>query len=703
MGAEPDLLWAKGERTRRFRFGVFELDPRGGELWKAGVRTRLQPQPARVLTMLVGRAGELVTREEIQREVWPEGTFVDFEQSLNFCIRQIRTALGDQAATPRYVETLPRRGYRLLVPIEVVGGSDRAPASSPALKAERGLAAVQSFPAPAVPPSRVRRLRRPAAAASAVLMGVVAGVAGAKLLSAGSAPPVPTFQRVTFGRGYVDSARFGPEGQVIYTAAWEGRPVEGFVVRAASLDARPLPHLGPRVLAVTQPGELLFVGESRTLSRAPLAGGPAKALLEGVVAADATPSGEELAVARASDGGLARIEYPIGRVLGTALRPSAVRISRDGGAVAVAEHPVAGDDRGRVVLFGPDGQRRVLSDGWASLNGIAWSPDGREVWFTATRVGADCALQAVDVAGRVRTLVPALGRLVLHDVFADGRVLLERTTLKAEVRFGNGAEGAERDLSWLDLPRVAQLSADAHSILFYESGEGGGPVYASYVRATDGSVPVRLGSGRAMALSSDGLFAVAIPIEAPDRVDLLPIGPGEVRTIREAGITEFQWAALTPDGASLVFTGTGAHGRPRVYVKALGGGAARPVTPDGIGLLTNAIAPDGSTIAARCEDALCVYPLAGGPARPIAESEKMQPVGWDTTRVLITRDASAIPARLHRFDLATGRHAPWRDLAPHDPAGVRRVNSVSIAADGRSYAYSYSRQVSDLYAVSGLR
>ena len=67
MGAEPDLLWVKGERTRRFRFGVFELEPRGGELWKAGVRTRLQPQPARVLSLLVSRSGELVTREEIQR------------------------------------------------------------------------------------------------------------------------------------------------------------------------------------------------------------------------------------------------------------------------------------------------------------------------------------------------------------------------------------------------------------------------------------------------------------------------------------------------------------------------------------------------------------------------------------------------------------------------------------------------------------
>ena len=701
MGAEPDLLWAKGERARRFRFGVFELDPRGGELWKAGVRTRLQPQPTRVLSLLVSRCGELVTREEIQREVWPEGTFVDFEQSLNFCIRQIRTALGDQAATPRYVETLPRRGYRLLVPVEIVGGGDSAPSES---RRERAPALVQGFPAAAVALSRPRPLRRPAVVVAAALAGLVAGVAGMKLLVSHPAAAVPAFQRVTFGRGYVDSARFGPEGQVIYTAAWDGRPASGFVVRTASLDARPLPQLGTRIVAVTQPGELLFfAGEGKTLSRAPLLGGPAKALLEDVVAGDAAPIGDDLAVARSSDGGPARIEYPLGHVLGTALRPSALRISRDGSRVAVAEHPVAGDDRGRVVLFDGKGQRRVLTDGWASLNGLAWSPDGREVWFTATRVGADCALQAVDLEGRVRTLVPALGRLVLHDVFADGRALLERTTLKAEVRFRGAADEAERDLSWLDLPRVAQLSLDGRSILFYESGEGGGPVYASYLRAIDGAVPVRLGSGRAMALSNDGRFAVSIPVEAPDRALLLPIGPGEVRQVREPGIVEFEWAALTPDGLSLVFTGAGPSGRARVYVKPLTGGAARPVTPEGIGLWGNAIAPDGSAVVARCESALYVYPLAGGAPRRIADSDKMSPVGWPAAGVVIARDASLVPARLFRFDLATGRRTPWREMMPPDRSGVRRINSVSIAADGQSYAYSFTRQVSDLYAVTGLR
>jgi hypothetical protein len=275
--------------------------------------------------------------------------------------------------------------------------------------------------------------------------------------------------------------------------------------------------------------------------------------------------------------------------------------------------------------------------------------------------------------------------------------------LKSEVRFRGATDDGERDLSWLDLPRVAQLSGDGRSILFYESGEGGGPTYTSYLRTTDGAVPVRLGSGRAMALSSDGRFAVSIPVEAPDRIDLLPIGPGEVRSLREPGIAEFQWAALTPDDGTLVFTGAGANGRARVYVKALAGGPARPITPEGIGLWSNAISPDGSVVAARCEGALCLYPLAGGDPRRIADSDMMNPVGWQGTGVLIARNASAIPAQLFRFDLATGRRTKWHALTPQDGAGVRRINSVSLASDGESYAYSYTRQVSDLYAVTGLR
>ena len=109
------------------RFGLFDLDPASGDLRREGRPVRLQPQPARVLALLVSRPGEVVTREELRRQIWSDGTFVDFERGLNFCIAQIRSALQDSADSPRFIETLPRRGYRFIAP---VAPSVSAPAAS---------------------------------------------------------------------------------------------------------------------------------------------------------------------------------------------------------------------------------------------------------------------------------------------------------------------------------------------------------------------------------------------------------------------------------------------------------------------------------------------------------------------------------------------------------------------------------------------
>ena len=102
----------------RVRFGVFEFDPDTGALSREGVPVRLQPQPARVLAILVTHAGDIVTRDTLRKEVWSDGTFVDFERGLNFCVAQIRSALGDAADSPRFIETLPRRGYRFIAPVQ---------------------------------------------------------------------------------------------------------------------------------------------------------------------------------------------------------------------------------------------------------------------------------------------------------------------------------------------------------------------------------------------------------------------------------------------------------------------------------------------------------------------------------------------------------------------------------------------------------
>ncbi len=109
---------------KRWRFGVFEADSATGELRRKGMRVRLHAQPFQVLAMLLERPGEMLTREEISRVLWPEGTFVDFDHGVNSAVNRLREALGDRAANPRFVETLARRGYRFVAPVEVVGSAE---------------------------------------------------------------------------------------------------------------------------------------------------------------------------------------------------------------------------------------------------------------------------------------------------------------------------------------------------------------------------------------------------------------------------------------------------------------------------------------------------------------------------------------------------------------------------------------------------
>jgi DNA-binding winged helix-turn-helix (wHTH) protein len=120
---------------RVIRFGLFELDSSAGELRKQDLRIKLQDQPFQTLVLLVSRPGELVSREDLQKALWPADTFIEFDQGLNTAIKKIRLALGDSADNPRFIETVPRKGYRFIAPVE----GNRAPAPAPTLGSRRHL------------------------------------------------------------------------------------------------------------------------------------------------------------------------------------------------------------------------------------------------------------------------------------------------------------------------------------------------------------------------------------------------------------------------------------------------------------------------------------------------------------------------------------------------------------------------------------
>jgi DNA-binding winged helix-turn-helix (wHTH) protein len=149
---------AESRSVRRYRFGAFEADAATGELRRQGIRIRMNAQPFQVLLMLLERPGQLLTREEISRELWPDGTFVDYEHGVNSAVNRIREALGDTAANPRFVETLARRGYRFVAPVEEIG------ADVPAPNAQSDAASAGSVEQPAIlhePETRLRILSTP--------------------------------------------------------------------------------------------------------------------------------------------------------------------------------------------------------------------------------------------------------------------------------------------------------------------------------------------------------------------------------------------------------------------------------------------------------------------------------------------------------------------------------------------------------------
>src|SRR5580658_5945660 len=126
----------------RYRFGIFEVDAATGELRRQGLRVKLNTQPFQVLLMLLERPGQLLTRDEISRELWPDGTFVDYEHGVNSAINRIREALGDTAASPRFLETLSRRGYRFIASVQRLD-------SGAGIESRKGLSASESQPSSA--------------------------------------------------------------------------------------------------------------------------------------------------------------------------------------------------------------------------------------------------------------------------------------------------------------------------------------------------------------------------------------------------------------------------------------------------------------------------------------------------------------------------------------------------------------------------
>jgi len=523
-------------------------------------------------------------------------------------------------------------------------------------------------------------------------------------------PAQPTFERLTYRRGEIASAKFSPDGQtVVFSAQWASEPANIFSMRPGSREYRSLDLPAGRILSISSTGEMAILlgatmnGTAGTLARVPLSGGAPREILENVSDADWSPDGATLAVLRTA-GGKNRIEYPIGTVRyeSSGLPPQWLRVSPKGDRIAFFEPDNAAGDN-TVTVLDMNGKKQALSRGWQRMLGLAWSAKGDEIWFGAAKAAGEPALRAVTLGGKERMLVEPPATMIIDDVTRDQKVLA--TVVDSRLGISGLSPGAteERDLSWFDASRIFDISADGRTILFEELSYGDARNPAIYLRKTDGSPAVRLGDGNRPALSPDGKWVACIRNDGTKtELTLLPTGAGEARNVGTPGM-HYERVEWFPDGQKLLFTASQAGARIRTYSQDVQGGAPAPVTAEGMS--ATRVSPDGKYVTAVTGGKLNVLPVGGGEPKAALDIQAGETVlRWSADGRFLFLQQVVGPAvvKINRLDLASRREEPWKEIKPADPVGVRIIDLV-VTPDGKAYAYSFQRDIGTLYRASGLR
>ncbi|MBV9500747.1 MAG: winged helix-turn-helix domain-containing protein [Acidobacteriaceae bacterium] len=664
-----------------YRFGVFELRQDTGELWKHGVRIKLQGKPLKILLALLENPGTVVTREELCARLWPPGTFVDFESGLNTAANRLRVALGDSAESPRYVETLPRLGYRFVCPV----ARSTEPAAVNARISQRRLALPSEaipYLQPAVVPNetvrpevapnetrtpvinrrapwtRIAKVVASILAASVAAWGLVYFGSGVRVRS-----PEPVFHQLTFKPGNIRSARFAPDSHhVIYTASTDTgwRTYELALNRPNSASATPLE----------------------------------------IAAGHTEASSSVFAIRRMETATV--VEFPTGKaVFRSEGWIDCARVSPDGGSLAFLNHPVRDDDAGQIVVVKRNGTARVLTSQWNSVEGLAWSPAGREVWFTASKAGAARALYAVSQSGKLRPLTKLPASLRLLDISKAGQALLALDDMRITLTAALQDKSTEVDASSFDSSHVDDISSDGKRILFTEAGDGGGPHYSAYIYDQPSRRTMRVGNGRGLALFPDGQSVLTV--DPADRGFLVVTSTlnRSVRRISGFGF-KYQWAKSMPNGNDLLVGGSYPGGTLVIARQSVYDGRPMPISAPYLDYVS--VSPDGNRLAGSTTSyQLVVFNIAAGKAEQVIAPHRAIPVAWSPdSEALYAVSIGCMNTLIWRIGVKDQNSTVWKTIAPGDPSTFDGLASVVAAPRTGAYAYSTRMSFSRLYVVEGL-
>ena len=561
--------------------------------------------------------------------------------------------------------------------------------------------------------------------AAAIGLSVVTGAFLTGWTVAGRSPSRPeqaVWRKLTFDEGYVQTARFGPDGQtVLYSASWGGRPIRVFSTTVLGPESRALDLPPAGLLGVSRSGQLALAlscvyrasqgGCTGTLARAPLLGGAPRALAENVHAADWGP-GDTLAAIVSN-----RLEYPLGAPL--ADRAGNVRVSPDGDRLAAAERD--GDSWDIVVRAGRN--REVLSRAWTFVSGLAWAADGRSVFVSGMGPNNnDDGVSRIGMDGTTRVVLRSRPRVRVLDADSTNRLLIDLSdsVTRTWVHEPDAASG-RRDLTWLGGSVVDAISHDGRQLLLtvrtgatLEGGRGLRSVdlYPIYVRPTDGGPAALLGTGYGHALSDDGRWALASTREDRDaKMVLFPLGPGSARILDNAGLdmrpaTNAGVNASFAGSNRIVFMANPAEGEPQTYIQSIDGGPPTPVAHEP-GRLVSPVAPDGDAfISQRSDGSLWLASLSERAAirLPFTLGANQFIRQWsDDGRGLFLLTVADDRWIVTRVDVATGRLQPHREIRRDALEDTMFRPSVRVSRGGRVIAGTGNRTISNLYLIEGIR